>query len=340
MTRRLSFTVVKDLPFSELASDPVSDIGVAARKHVIPGAWLATGAGVSTLAVGLLMILNRLTIPLLAPATLTFIMAGLVLAGLRYGLRDTPSRQGQMIRDSAEYVGLFVLVALLGAVASYPVAADSRGFIDPRLEMIDRLLHFNWLGWYELVSAHRSLQLLGSAAYVAIYATPIAIMLYFARTQRKAEARLFLATFWLAAVLTLVLFPHMPARGPLAVVWTGPIPYMPMSALYQSEMIPALRDHSLTVISLGALRGLVCAPSFHTAAAVVYIAAAWPVARLRWPILSINIAMLLATPVEGNHYLADMIGGALVAIAALLAVSVALQIAGPSARGQDAKAPV
>ena len=33
--------------------------------------------------------------------------------------------------------------------------------------------------------------------------------------------------------------------------------------------------------------------------------------------LVINVAMLLSTPVEGTHYLADMIAGALVAIAAL-----------------------
>jgi hypothetical protein len=57
---------------------------------------------------------------------------------------------------------------------------------------------------------------------------------------------------------------------------------------------------------------------------VVFIAAAWPVARLRWFIMPINATMLLATPVEGTHYLADMIAGALVAGAAILIVRIGL----------------
>lgn len=98
---------------------------------------------------------------------------------------------------------------------------------------------------------------------------------------------------------------------------------MPTSALYQEELVIALRAHRMTDIDLGALRGLVCAPSFHTASAVVFMAAAWPVPRLRWVIVPVNLAMLLATPVEGTHYLTDMIVGALVALAAIAIVRLA-----------------
>ncbi|WP_447406232.1 phosphatase PAP2 family protein, partial [Clostridium perfringens] len=68
-------------------------------------------------------------------------------------------------------------------------------------------------------------------------------------------------------------------------------------------------------------RGLVSAPSFHTASAVLYIATGWPLARLRWPVLTLSGAMLLATPVEGTHYLADMLIGAAVAGVALSLVA-------------------
>ena len=109
----------------------------------------------------------------------------------------------------------------------------------------------------------------------------------------------------------MLLFLAMPAVGPLAYIWQGPVPYMPTSALYQAELLPMLRDNMLGAVDLGALQGLVCAPSFHTAAAVIYIAMAWPCRYLRWPLLLINAAMLLSTPVEGTHYLVDMIGGAM-----------------------------
>jgi len=91
-------------------------------------------------------------------------------------------------------------------------------------------------------------------------------------------------------------------------------------------MIPALRAHQVKDIDMGALRGLVCAPSFHTVSAVLYIAAAWPLRPLRWMIVPLNIVMLLATPIEGTHYLIDMIAGLLVAITASCVVKLALHL--------------
>ena len=122
-------------------------------------------------------------------------------------------------------------------------------------------------------------------------------------------------------MVTLTLFRFVPAIGPLATLWHGPIPYLPESALYEADLFPLLRHGSGYVIDIGALRGLVSVPSFHTASGVVYIAVAWPMARLRWPVLALTTGMLLATPVEGTHYLADMLAGATVAGLALLAVS-------------------
>ena len=114
-------------------------------------------------------------------------------------------------------------------------------------------------------------------------------------------------------LLTLVMFWFMPAIGPLGYLWQGPVPYMPASELWQPQLFPVLRDHAMRDVDLGHLVGLVSAPSFHTAAALLYIACAWPMARLRWPVVGVNVAMLLSTPVEGTHYLADMLIGALVA---------------------------
>jgi membrane-associated phospholipid phosphatase len=94
---------------------------------------------------------------------------------------------------------------------------------------------------------------------------------------------------------------------------------MPSSALYQAELIPQLRSHGLQQIHVEALQGVVCAPSFHAASGILFIAAGWRAAPLRWPILALNVAMLLATPVEGTHYLIDILMGAVVAVIAIVA---------------------
>ena len=253
-------------------------------------------------------------------STLAFSTLGIAAVATRYALRDPPTKGRRIARDVAEYFGLFTLISLMGATATYPLSAGSHGFIDPTLQQIDAMLRFNWIAWYDLVAAHRSLQLLGIAAYQSIFVTPVILLGYFAWHDHRGAARSFIASFWLAAVVSLILFRFFPAEGPLAFLWQGPIPYMPVSQLSESTIIPELRLHLMSHVDLGNLRGLVSAPSFHTASAVLYIAAAWPFRRLRWPLTLLNVAMLLSTPVEGTHYLSDMIAGALVALVGIVAV--------------------
>lgn len=286
----------------------------------IPGHWLVGAALLSFALLVSLMAWEQLRVDPLALSTMTLVLIASLAGATRYLHRRPTTRARRIARDISEYFGLFALICVMGATATYPLSASSRGFVDPALQRVDTLLHFNWIAWYDMVAAHRSLQLLGTAAYQSIYFTPAVLLGYFAWHDRRADARAFLAAFWIAAVLSLLLFPFFPAEGPLAFLWRGPIPYMPESALYQASLIPELRHHVVHHVDLGALRGLVSAPSFHTASAVLYIAAAWPIRKLRWPVIMVNVAMLLSTPVEGTHYLIDMIAGALVATVAILLV--------------------
>lgn len=231
--------------------------------------------------------------------------------------RAPRSERQRILRDAAEFFGVFMSICLIGAVAPYPLAAIGSGFVDTTLERVDQVLRFDWLAWYRFVAGHPAIQWFDRAAYESIFLSPAVLLGYFAWAGRKAEARLFILTFWIAASVTLVLFAFVPARGPLALLWRGPLPYVPASALYEADLIPALRSHALHRIDLGNLQGLVSAPSFHAASALLYIWTAWPVRALRWPILIVNLAMLLATPVEGTHYLADIIAGIVVALAAV-----------------------
>jgi len=286
----------------------------------IPGRWLAACLCFSLLATSLMLFLARQTI-VLGASGFALIVGGIALAAIRYHYRDPDTRGQRVARDAAEYVGAFALVSLLGAMASYPEAALTTGFVDPSLERIDHFFHFDWIAWYEIVAAHPILQTLGRAAYAGIFVSPTILLGYFAWIDRKPEARRLILSFWLGALLTLIWFPRVPAVGPLAYLWHGPIPYMPTSALFQAQLLPQLRDHVLHVVDIGALRGIVCTPSFHTTSALLYMAAAWRVRVLRVPLVILNCAMLLSTPVEGTHYLADMLGGALVASIALVLTS-------------------
>ena len=291
-----------------------------AQVNGVPVAWLVTVIGLSGVAVAVMLVWTGLVVAMANHGAELVFGTMLILLTSRVLLKLPVSLAQRRIRDFSENMLIFLAISFLGVIASYPAAAATRGFSDPMLARMDRLLHFDWIAWYLATSGYPTLRLASTAAYSAIYFTPIVLMAYYACAQRAVEAREFLLTFWLATVVTLLLFPLFPAEGPLAFLWHGPIPYMPTSALYQEQLIPALRSHQMSVIDLGALRGLVCAPSFHTAAGVLYMIAAWPIRRLRWLLVPVNIAMLLATPIEGTHYLVDMIAGMLVAVFATVSV--------------------
>jgi hypothetical protein len=318
---------------SQLLTDPaIATIAVPERllptgvmlneeiETPIAGGWMVLGALSSLIGVILLMWTAKLTLDLRSPVNLVLLGFCVLACSTRYVFRTPTSRARRIARDAAEYIGLFTMICVLGALASYPAAVETTGYVDVTLERIDHFFRFDWVGWYEVTAAHPSLQFLGGIAYASIYVTPLILLVYFAQADRKPEARAFIAAFWIAAILTLMLFMAFPAEGPLAFLVHGPIPYMPTSALYQSELIPVLRDGSFQQVSLGSLKGLVCAPSFHTTSAVLFMLTAWPVRGLRWPLIAVNCAMLLSIPVEGTHYLADMIGGALVALVAYTAI--------------------
>ncbi len=286
----------------------------------IPGEWMIAGAAVGVMTVAMSLYRAGLAIDPAAPSAWPFYICFALAIGLCVSWRDGTTRGQRLARDLAEYLSLGTLIAVAGAVASYPAAAETRGFVDPLLARADAALGFDWLAWYRLVAAHPVLQVGGRIAYDSIFWMPAAILIAFAWTGQRKRARALIAALTLAATMTLFTFRLAPAVGPLAYLWHGPMPYMPESALWQPALIPPLRDHAIRVLDLGALRGLVSFPSFHSAAAVIFMAAAWPMRRLRWPVIAVNAAMLLATPVEGTHYLVDILGGAAVAAIALGAV--------------------
>ncbi|WP_237713919.1 phosphatase PAP2 family protein [Novosphingobium sp. Rr 2-17] len=246
-----------------------------------------------------------------------YYVVGAVLLALRFGLPPSKWSWAGPVSRFSEYAGLFTLMALMGATASYPVAGLTHGYADATLQGIDERLGFDWLYLYRVVAAHPFLQGLGTIVYRSIYVTPAVLLWCAAKNADHKRAYSFMLRFWLATILTLIFFALMPAIGPFSYLWHQAIPYMPESEQWQSGLIPALRAHTLHVIDVGHLRGIVSAPSFHTAAAVLYIVAGWHIPALRWPIVALNVAMLLSTPVEGTHYLIDMILGAGVAVMAI-----------------------
>jgi membrane-associated phospholipid phosphatase len=124
------------------------------------------------------------------------------------------------------------------------------------------------------------------------------------------QARAFLhwfivSTFAAIAIGTLIpaagafVYYHLPAASTTGYVaqWTG------------------LRNGTLRAINPFDNQGLVVFPSFHAVLAVLCAYAATPLRVLRYPLLALNLLIILASPAMGGHYFIDIIAG--ISLAAL-----------------------
>ena len=80
-----------------------------------------------------------------------------------------------------------------------------------------------------------------------------------------------------------------------------------------------LRDGTFRFLVAVGAEGIITFPSLHAALAVIVIAAIWPIAVLRWVFVALNTMMLIATPIDGSHYLIDVLAGIALALLCLIA---------------------
>jgi membrane-associated phospholipid phosphatase len=93
--------------------------------------------------------------------------------------------------------------------------------------------------------------------------------------------------------------------------------------LYTPEAtMEALRAGTMRSVALNQLEGLISFPSFHTAAALIFIWTLHTVRYVSWAGIPLNLALIVATPTVGAHYFIDVVGGVVVAFAAIAASDV------------------
>ena len=83
--------------------------------------------------------------------------------------------------------------------------------------------------------------------------------------------------------------------------------FTPGAYLDQLRDLPLVRDGSLRELDMRKLGGIITFPSFHAAAAVLYLWALWSVWWMRPVALIAGGTMLVATPIGGGHFFVDVL---------------------------------
>jgi hypothetical protein len=235
-------------------------------------------------------------------------------------------------RIAVSLVCVIQLIAFTSVAAplSYVVASMGSPLWDQTFHAWDRALGLDWQAYLAFVNERPWLGVCFSLAYRSLVPQTVIVAVALGLSGRLIECRAFIAAVMISGLISILLSAAMPAMAMFVHLNLQPEDYPnlnPAAAFVHVAHLSALRDGTMRIISLDGTEGIITFPSYHAALGVIFARAIWSLPYLRWPGLGINALMIAGTPIDGGHYIVDVLAGIVVAVLSLAAVG-ALRIRG------------
>lgn len=247
------------------------------------------------------------------------VLSALLSASLFYRL----VREDQPLAEALAGAAQLVAFASVAAPLSYVAASAAFPLWDMELAAWDHRLGFDWMAWLAFLNTIPLLHATMALAYASFAVQTTAVVIALGIAGRALHLRVFVLAFICTTLATIAVSTIIPAQG----VWG----YWHLSLSDSPTIVPMTRDLPLPVffgLRDGTYRhlvaenaeGIISFPSLHAALGLLFIFALWPVKQVRWIALALNLVMIAATPVDGSHYICDVIAGLFLATLSWVAV--------------------
>ncbi|MGX1419724.1 membrane-associated phospholipid phosphatase [Bradyrhizobium elkanii] len=216
-----------------------------------------------------------------------------------------------------------IIVAIAATMLTYAAATVGRPLVDAQLLRADQLMGYDWRTYAGLFAGSDMMARIVTEAYNSIFLLPHLVILVLAVTGRIQTLEKFILAAIISLTITIAVFALLPATT----AWThlhvsdtevSSFRNLPLTSEGWIDDLIRIRDGSLRSLRNFHGQGLIAFPSFHCTAALILIWACWNVRWLRIPMTLANLAMILATPIVGGHYVVDLIGGLVVTIVSVI----------------------
>ena len=229
-----------------------------------------------------------------------------------YG-HEAKSRKALYISDAAGAIAAYSCFSSIGIIFSYLCVTLNFPLIDSYLIRFDSMLGFDWVRLYKWVHSHHDVKVVLAFAYSTILWQSAAIPVALGLLGRREDLAKYVFCIILSTFLAIFISTPFPAKGAFIHFNISD----PRTSSTTSYFAP-LRSEVMRILEFEKMQELIAMPSLHTAYAVIFIYAIRSIAVLYLPSAVLNVVMVASTPTEGGHYLADVIGGLLVAFIAIL----------------------
>jgi len=247
------------------------------------------------------------------PAYLRWVLLslGLLAVGLYYQRRRGEPQLAAMALGTSFLIGFSAAASVL----NYFLLTVAGARIDAPLAALDRAMGFDWPRAFAWLMAHPALNMLAFAAYISML-PQVAVLIIVLATIVPARVTRFCAALALGALICIAIWAMAPSFGAFSVYGAHAHAFVALDDAYAHDLVRLLKDGP-GLVSPADTKGLIGFPSYHAVMALLAIRFAWPVRWLRWPVLLLNLAVLLATPMQGGHHLIDVLAACPVALLAL-----------------------
>jgi len=228
------------------------------------------------------------------------------MAARRYG----HERLGGWMEATALIYGQGVSILLV----LIPLTAISGPFADSGLAAVDRALGLNWpLFVKEFEKSDKA-----TTAIVLFYNSfrwqPALVLSILFLLRQENRAWMTVAAGVIAAVITAAIYPFTPALGAYTYFHVSPAAVPRFAAGWNfAPVLQAIKAGGARTETPQMFTGLVSFPSYHAAAAAIFVWAVWPLPKIRVVFVLLNARMAVSAVVAGGHYLIDIVGGLAVA---------------------------
>jgi membrane-associated phospholipid phosphatase len=242
----------------------------------------------------------------------SFIVPGSVCLLVKLGAHYYGRRKDYDLAAALESTAQLIAFSAVAAPLSYVAATAALPLQDATLAKLDQAFGFDWKAWLTLIYSWPRCFKLMHLAYSSLSLQMIAAVLLLGFTGRLVRLRVYMLAFIFAALVTIAISALLPAEGAWLHYEIANPTVLPISHTSWPVFL-GLRDRSFhTLMGIGA-EGIITFPSLHAALAAILMMALWPVQIARWIAVIVNVLMILATPIDGSHYLTDVLAGIIVA---------------------------
>ena len=215
-----------------------------------------------------------------------------------------------------------LLFSGLGVALSYMLTRGNGALWDVRLAQWDLAFGFVWLDYVRWVDQSPLLTMVLRVAYASLIPQIIVLVLALGFTLRVTELRAVMLSAIICGTICIVVSGYFPAiSNPAHFGLTGRDfdNVNPWGGYLHLADFRALRDGSFSTLDLSKAQGIITFPSYHAGLSLVTMWGFW-ISRmtwLRWSGMTLAALTIAATPVDGGHYLVDVLGGVVIAIVSI-----------------------